>query len=89
MQVKPFSVAIWTSRIQDGINVNHKYFKQPSYNLGISAATIYEGKQLLELAISQGNLQQVLLGLDYSMFSRQKNMKKFQIILILQNIFLA
>ena len=78
MQVKPFSVAIWTSRIQDGINVNHKYFKQPSYNLGISAATIYEG-----------NLQQVLLGLDYFMFSRQKNMKKFQIILILQNIFLA
>lgn len=68
-QTKPSSIVLGTSRPKYGIDVSHEYFKHASYNLAIPGGTIYENKQLLKLSIQQGNLKQVLLGLDYIMFS--------------------
>ena len=68
-QTKPSSIVLGTSRPKNGIDVSHKYFKPVSYNLAIPAGSIYENKQLFKLSIQQGNLKQVLLGLDYRMFS--------------------
>lgn len=68
-QTKPSSIILGTSRPKYGIDVSHEYFKPVSYNLAISAGTIYENKQLLNIAIQQEKLKQVLLCLDYIMFS--------------------
>ena len=68
-QTKPSSIVLGTSRPKYGIDVSHEYFKPVSYNLAISSGSIYENKQLFKLSIQQGNLKQVLLGLDYRMFS--------------------
>ena len=68
-QIKPFSIALGTSRPKYGIDVSHEYFKPVSYNLAISAGSIYENKQLFKLSIQQENLKHVLLCLDYRMFN--------------------
>ena len=70
-QIKPFSIALGTSRPKYGIDVSHEYFKPVSYNLAISGGSIYENKQLFELSIQQKNLKHVLLCLDYRMFSQK------------------
>ena len=70
-QAEYASVAIGTSRILRGIDVSHMYFKQPSYNLAVNGSSMYESKELLEIAIKTKKLKYVLLGLDYIMFSKK------------------
>ena len=72
-QTKPSSIVLGTSRPKHGIDVSHEYFKPVSYNLAISGGSIYENKQLFKLSIQQGNVKQVLLGLDYTYTNTGKN----------------
>lgn len=67
--LKPVSISLGTSRVEYGYNPNHKYFSKPSYNLGLSGAKLYENRLYLEQAIKQGNLKEVLLVVDWIMFS--------------------
>jgi len=75
--IKPKSIVLGTSRAEHGYSTNHAYFQKPSYNLGLTSASMYEATTNLKHAIKQGNLQQVLLVLDYRMFN-DKNQIQLQ-----------
>ncbi|MCK5855405.1 MAG: hypothetical protein KAG56_09295 [Sulfurovaceae bacterium] len=75
--IKPKSIVLGTSRAEHGYDTNHPYFQKPSYNLGLTSASMYETTTNLKHAIKQGNLEQVLLILDYRMFN-DKNQKQLQ-----------
>ncbi|MDX4057344.1 hypothetical protein Q6A77_01525 [Aliarcobacter skirrowii] len=68
-ELKPVSISLGTSRTEHGYDPNHEYFSKPSYNLAVSAASLYENRLYLEHAIKQGNLKEVLLVADWFMFN--------------------
>lgn len=74
-ELKPVSISLGTSRTEYGYDPNHKYFSKPSYNLAVSAASLYENRLYLEHAIKQGNLKEVLLVADWRMFNDPKMTK--------------
>lgn len=74
-KIKPVSIVLGTSRTEFGYDPNHKYFIKPSYNLGLSAASLYEIKKYLEHTIAQGNLKKVLLVVDWISFNNEKMIK--------------
>ncbi|MGJ0338297.1 hypothetical protein [Aliarcobacter cryaerophilus] len=67
--IKPVSISLGTSRTEVGYDPNHKYFSKPSYNLAVSATSLYENRLYLEYAVKQGNLKEVLLVADWIMFN--------------------
>ena len=73
--VKPVSISLGTSRTEYGYDPNHEYFSKPSYNLAVSAASLYENRLYLEHAIKQGNLKEVILVADWRMFNDPKMRK--------------
>ncbi len=75
--IRPKSIVLGTSRAEHGYNPEHEYFQKPSYNLGLTSASMYETTINLKHAIKQGNLKQVLLVLDYRMFN-DKNQIQLQ-----------
>ena len=68
-EIKPISICLGTSRTEYGYDPTHKYFTKPSYNLGVSSASMYEARLYFEWALKQGNLKKVLLVADYRMFN--------------------
>lgn len=70
--IKPKSIIIGTSRSLIGYDPSNNFFLKPSYNFSLEGTTIYELKRNLQWAIQQGNLKQVLFGLDYTAFSGNK-----------------
>lgn len=68
-ELKPSSIVLGTSRAEIAIDPEHKYFTKPSYNLANAGSSVYEAKCYLEEAIKQGNLNNVLLILDWRMFN--------------------
>jgi len=78
--IKPKSIVLGTSRAEHGYSTDHKYFKKPTYNFGLTSASMYEATSNLKYAIKQGRLEQVLLVLDYRMFNdkNQKQVKDFE-----------
>ena len=74
-ELKPFSISLGTSRTEYGYDPNHQYFSKPSYNLAVSAASLYENRLYLEHAIKQGNLKEVILVADWIMFNDPKMRK--------------
>lgn len=67
--LKPRSIILGTSRAEIAFDPQHKYFEKPSYNLANAGSSLYETKYYLEEAIKQGNLNNVLLILDWRMFN--------------------
>ncbi len=43
-ELKPVSISLGTSRTEYGYDPNHEYFSKPSYNLAVSAASLYENR---------------------------------------------
>ena len=74
-ELKPVSISLGTSRTEYGYDPNHEYFSKPSYNLAVSAASLYENRLYLEHAIKQGNLKEVILVADWRMFNDPKMRK--------------
>ena len=74
-EFKPVSISLGTSRTEYGYDPNHEYFSKPSYNLAVSAASLYENRLYLEHAIKQGNLKEVILVADWRMFNDPKMRK--------------
>lgn len=74
-EFKPVSISLGTSRTEYGYDPNHQYFSKPSYNLAVSAASLYENRLYLEHAIKQGNLKEVILVADWRMFNDPKMTK--------------
>lgn len=74
-ELKPVSISLGTSRTEYGYDPNHQYFSKTSYNLAVSAASLYENRLYLEHAIKQGNLKEVLLVVDWRMFNDPKMRK--------------
>ncbi len=79
-ELKPKSIVIGTSRAEHGYSTEHEYFKRPSYNFGLTSASMYEATTCFRYAIKQGNLEQTLLVLDYRMFNdkNQKQVEEFE-----------
>ena len=75
--IKPKSIVLGTSRAEHGFNTDHEYFQKPSYNFGLTSASMYEATTNLKYAIKQGQLTEVLLVLDYRMFN-DKNQKQVE-----------
>jgi len=67
--IKPKSIILGTSRAETGYNPNHDYFIKPSFNFATSGSSMYENRSNFEYALKQGNLEKVLLVLDYRMFN--------------------
>jgi hypothetical protein len=74
-ELKPVSISLGTSRTEYGYDPNHEYFSKPSYNLAVSAASLYENRLYLEHSIKQGNLKEVILVADWRMFNDPKMRK--------------
>ena len=74
-ELKPVSISLGTSRTEYGYDPNHEYFSKPSYNLAVSAASLYENRLYLEHAIKQENLKEVILVVDWRMFNDPKMRK--------------
>ena len=74
-ELKPVSISLGTSRTEYGYDPNHEYFSKPSYNLAVSAVSLYENRLYLEHAIKQGNLKEVILVADWRMFNDPKMRK--------------
>lgn len=79
-QIKPKSIILGTSRAEHGFDPQHPYFLKPSYNFGLTSASMYEVTTNLKFAIKQGALKEVLLVLDYRMFNdkNQKQLDEFE-----------
>ena len=79
-ELKPKSILLGTSRAEQGYNTDHAYFKKPSYNFGLTSASMYEATTNLKYAIKQGTLKEALLVLDYRMFNdkNQKQIEEFE-----------
>lgn len=79
-QIKPKSIILGTSRAEHGFDPQHPYFLKPSYNFGLTSASMYEVTTNLKFAIKQGALKEVLLVLDYRMFNdkNQKQIDEFE-----------
>ena len=76
-EFKPFSISLGTSRTEYGYDPNHEYFSKQSYNLAVSAASLYENRLYLEHAIKQGNLKEVILVADWIMFNTKFMTKSY------------
>ena len=76
-ELKPVSISLGTSRTEYGYDPNHEYFSKPSYNLAVSAASLYENRLYLEHAIKQGNLKEVILVADWIMFNTKFMTKSY------------
>ena len=74
-ELKPVSISLGTSRTEYGYDPNHEYFSKQSYNLAVSAASLYENRLYLEHSIKQGNLKEVILVADWRMFNDPKMRK--------------
>ncbi|PRM94729.1 hypothetical protein [Aliarcobacter cryaerophilus] len=74
-EIKPVSISLGTSRTEYGYDPNHQYFSKPSYNLAVSAASLYENRLYLEHAIKQDSLKEVLLVADWRMLNDPKMRK--------------
>jgi hypothetical protein len=68
-KIKPVSIILGTSRAEGGFDPRHKYFPQPSYNLGVAGSSMYESKLYFENALKQKRLKKVLLVADFIMFN--------------------
>lgn len=79
-KIGPKSIILGTSRGEFGYNPNHDYFIKPTYNLSVSASTMYEASLYFKQAMKQGNLKQVLLVADNVMFysTKQKHVQEFE-----------
>lgn len=79
-EIAPKSIVLGTSRAEYGYDPTHPYFIQPSYNLAVSGASMYETRLYFEWALKQGKLKKVLLITDYRMFNllKQKSVSDFE-----------
>lgn len=79
-KIKPRSIVLGTSRAEFGYDPTHKYFPKPSYNFATSGSSMYENRLKLEHALKQGNLEKVLLVVDYRLFTNktQKSIPEFE-----------
>lgn len=73
IRIKPKTVILGSSRTKQGIDPEHPILLeiQPSYNLAINGANMYELRRYLEHALkNQSQIQKVILGLDFFMFNQ-------------------
>ena len=75
-------IVLGSSRSEIGLNPNHPALSnyQPSYNLAITGANMYEVMRYFQHAIAnQPNLKEIILGIDFFMFNRfSKNKPDFK-----------
>ena len=64
-EIKPKSICLGDSRTEGGYDPTHQYFYKPSYNLAVPGSSIYEDRLNFENALKQGNLEKVLLVVNY------------------------
>jgi hypothetical protein len=88
-EIKPTSICLGTSRAEYGYDPTHKYFIGKSYNLAVSGGSMYENMLNFKHALKQGNLQKVLIVVDYLMFNTKKQMRvdKFETYFENENIY--
>lgn len=74
------SLILGTSRATYGYDPTHKYFEQPAYNAAIPGGTMYENLLYLKETLKGATLKNVLLVLDYRMFTatKQKRVNDFE-----------
>jgi hypothetical protein len=79
-RIKPKSIILGNSRAEIGLNPEHGYLTKPSYNMAVSGGSMYENRINFEWALKQGELQQVILVVDYDMFTitKQKPVPEFE-----------
>ncbi|MBN2770076.1 MAG: hypothetical protein JXR90_05195 [Spirochaetes bacterium] len=79
-QIKPKSIILGNSRAEIGFNPEHCYLTKPSYNMAISGGSMYENRINFKWALKQKKLQQVILVVDYDMFTitKQKLVPEFE-----------
>lgn len=89
-KIKPKSICLGNSRAEFGYDPNHKYFPKPSYNFATSGSSMYENRLKFEHALKQGNLEKVLLVIDYRMFTNktQKSIPEFETYFKNKNIYI-
>lgn len=69
---KPVTIILGSSRVQSSLSPSHAVFKdkQPTYNLGLTSANMYEIMRYFKHALwSQPALRTVILGLDFFAFN--------------------
>jgi hypothetical protein len=75
-RIKPQAVALGTSTTETGIDPEHPGWSKnafPRYNLGLSAANVYEIMSYLKYAQSISPLKQVVIGFDFFSFNIHVN----------------
>ena len=71
--VRPDSIILGTSRSNRAFNPQHKAFRgATAYNASLTAANIYEARQVLEYAIAVAPVRQVILAADFLMFNTSR-----------------
>lgn len=73
IRIKPKTILLGTSRTEFGLDPDNPVLgkNQPTYNLALPAANMYEARRYFEHAlVNQPNLKTVAIGLDFLMFNK-------------------
>jgi hypothetical protein len=72
--IKPKIILLGSSRTQWGLDPKHPAFDEPSYNLALQGANMYETMRYFQHAIAnQSQLKTVVVGIDFFMFAESPN----------------
>lgn len=70
---KPNLIFLGSSRTEEGMDPSHPLLRgQSAYNSGLNAGRIFEMRKYFEHAVAQGNVKDVIIGLDFFSFNMSK-----------------